>query len=212
VLDGRIVSTAEYVVLDRDRSLRKLGLIKKLFDASDFWRGYESIMLADDDMDPIGCTVEEMFELFDRTGARIAQPALTSDSHVSHAITLQDTSCAWREVNFVEMGTPIFTIAALLEFLPFFAETVSGWGVDLYWSMKEIDAGRRLAILDSTPVRHCRAIGGGGYYEGLGVAPSQEAREFLERQGLWRRMDTGFRQEVFARHPLTSERRRHETV
>ena len=200
VLDGRIVSDAEYVVLDRDRSLRKLGLIKKLFTASDFWDRYETVMLADDDMEPVGCTVETMFDLFDKTGARIAQPALTADSSsISHAITRQETDCRWRETNFVEMGIPIFTRAALLEYLPVFDATVSGWGVDLYWSMKEVDAGRHLAILDETSVRHGRAIGAGGYYEGLKVEPGQEMREFLEQQGLWARMADGFRQEVFAK-------------
>lgn len=195
----QLASDAEYVFLDRDRSLRKLGLLKKILTASDFWHDYDSIMLADDDMEPIGCTVEEMFELFERTGARVAQPALTQDSHFSHAITRQEAGCQWRETNFVEMGIPIFTRAALLEYLHFFAETVSGWGVDFYWSMKEVDSGRHLAILDATPVRHGRAVGAGGYYEGLRVEPGQEMREFLERQGLWARMDSGFRQEVFAR-------------
>lgn len=106
VLDGRITSNAEYVAIDRDRSLRKLGLLKKLLVASDFWHGYESVMLADDDMDPVGCTVEEIFELFEKTCARIAQPALTVDSHFSHAITRQEVDCDWRETNFVEMGIP----------------------------------------------------------------------------------------------------------
>jgi hypothetical protein len=200
VLAGKITSDADFVILDRDRSLRKLGLIRKLFSMADFWRGYESVMLADDDMELIGCTVEEMFDLFEKTGSHIAQPALTADSsHISHAITRQELGCVWRETNFVEMAVPIFTRAALLEYLPSFAETVSGWGVDFYWSMKEIDAGRHLAILDKTPVRHGRAIGAGGYYEGLRVEPGQEMREFLERQGLWARMDAGFRQEVFTK-------------
>lgn len=202
--DGRISSDAEYVFLDRDRSLRKLGLLKKILTTSDFWRDYESIMLADDDMQPVGCTVEEMFELFERSGVRIAQPALTANSsHISHAITRQETGCRWRETNFVEMGIPIFTRAALLEYLPVFDGTVSGWGVDFYWSMKEVDADRHLAILDATPVRHGRAIGAGGYYEGLQVDPGQEMREFLERHGLWARMADGFRQEVFARWTRT---------
>ena len=200
VLDGKIASDAEYVVTDSDRSLRKLGLLKKLFTASDLWRGYDSIMLADDDMKPMGCTVEDMFELFEKTDVRIAQPALTADSSfISHAITRQEPDCGWRETNFVEMAIPIFTRDALLEYLPFFDGTVSGWGVDFYWSMKEVDAGRHLAILDKTPVRHGRTIGGGGYYEGLRVEPGQEMQEFLERQGLWERMADGFRQEVFAK-------------
>lgn len=198
VIDGRITSTAKYVVVDRDRSLRKLGLLKKIL-ASIFWRDYACIMLADDDMDPAGCTIEEMFVLFERTGARIAQPALTLDSPFSHAVTRQEPDCTWRETNFVEMGIPIFTHAALLEYLPVFDGTVSGWGVDFYWSMKEIDAGRHLAILDATPVRHVRALGAGGYYEGLQVDAGQEMREFLERHGLWARMDKGFHQEVFAK-------------
>lgn len=200
VLAGRIKSDAKYVFVDRDRSLRKLGLLKKLLDDREFWQNYECIMLADDDMDPVGCTVEEMFKLFEQTGVRIAQPALTKDSsHISHAITRQEPECAWRTTNFVEIGIPIFTRAALLEYLPFFAETVSGWGIDFYWSMKEIDAGRHLAILDATPVRHGRAIGAGGYYEGLKIEPGQEMQTFLERQGLWARMADGFRQEVFSK-------------
>jgi hypothetical protein len=204
VLDGRITTDADFVILDRDRSLRKLGLIKKVFDGADFWRGYESVMLADDDMEPIGCTVEDVFELFEKTGTRIAQPSLTSDSsHISHAITRQEPAYTWRETNFVEMAIPIFTRAALLEYLPLFDGNVSGWGVDFYWSMKEVDAGRHLAMLDATPVRHGRAMGSGGYYEGLRVEPGQEMREFLERHGLWARMDKGFHQEVFSRWTRT---------
>lgn len=160
-------SDAEYVVFETSRQMRKLAIVKAIFDRHDFWRGYERIMIADDDLIPVSCSVTDIFDLFSTTGCRVGQPALTQDSYFYHVITIQNATFAWRRTNFAEIMCPIFTREAIEEYLPSLNETISGAGLDYLWSYKEWMRYGGVAILDKTPVRHCRPVGGGETYNGL---------------------------------------------
>jgi hypothetical protein len=74
---------------------------------------------------------------------------------------------------------PIMTPAAIREYSPVFDASISNWGLDSYWSYYEWKAGFGVAVLDSTPIRHCRPVGGGVAYEGL--AAEDERVAFFEK-------------------------------
>jgi hypothetical protein len=185
-------SSADYVVFDPDRNVRKLGVVAKLLrpgvqlPISD----YDRAMIADDDITPVGCSVADIFRLAAEveaaTGCRISQPGLTRESPHSHPVLLVDERArfAWRRTSFVEVMTPVFTRDALREHSAFFHESVMGWGYDVLWSVREMRAGRPLAVLDATPVHHSRPIGKGIAYSGLALAPETEADNFMRRHSV----------------------------
>jgi len=183
-------SSAEFVVFDPDPSIRKMGLVSRTFQAMAGELGhYDRIMLADDDLYPVRCTVAQTFALFDElvrdAHVRVAQPALTGDSFYSHPVTLDDGRYRWRRTNFVEMMIPLFTREALVDYLPAFGETPCDGGLDALWSALEMDTGRPLAILDATPWRHTRPVLGGHIAAGLTPeAIGKASADFKARHGV----------------------------
>src|SRR5277367_6788014 len=145
------LTDAEHIVFETERKKRKCAIIKTIFEATDFWH-YEAIMMADDDLIPVGCTIAEMFDLFATTGCRIGQPALTHDSFLAHPITIKNNAYIWRRTNFVEVMCPIMTNEAIREYIAIFDAT-SGFGLDNCWSYHECRKGIGTAILDRTPMR-----------------------------------------------------------
>ncbi len=173
---------AEYVVFETDRNKRKFAIIKQIFERHDFWKRYDAVMMADDDLVPVGCSIGAMFNLFTETGLRVGQPALSSDSYWSHEITLQNPSFRWRKTNFIEVMCTIMTPAAIVDYLSLFDATISGFGLDNYWGWHEWQRYGGLAILDETPMRHCRPVRGGMAYRGL--SPGEECRLFFQKHKL----------------------------
>ncbi len=143
---------------------------------------YDAVMLADDDVTPIACTVAGMFDVFAQSGARVGHPALTRDSpHAfTHSLQAQDWHVPYSAVPFTELMCPMFTRDALLEYRPHFAETVHGWGLEQLIAHRERAAGRTVVRLDATPMRHLRPLGGSYDHE---VAMG-EARTFLSRHAV----------------------------
>lgn len=176
------LTDAEHVVFETDRSMRKFAILKTVFEKNDFWHAYDNFFIADDDLIPIDCSITDIFNLFKETGCRIGQPSLTQDSFFSHIITIKNNNFIWRKTNFVEVMCPIMNREALIEYLPIFNETVSGFGLDDYWSYHEWMKGNGVAILDKTPVRHCRPIGSSLTYEGLST--DTECLSFMERRDI----------------------------
>jgi hypothetical protein len=169
---------ADYIVFETDRKMRKYAIIKAIFEQSDFWLNYDYFIFADDDVIPVGCTFNSIFKLFATTKCGIGQPALTQDSYYSHAITIQNSNFIYRNNNFAEVMCPIFTKEAVRRYLPFFDITSSAFGLDNYWSYHEWLNGTGTVVLDQTPIRHCRPVGGGIAYEGLSA--DEELTDFLK--------------------------------
>lgn len=88
-------------------------------------------------------------------GAAVAQPALTANSHYSHAITLQRQGCWARLTNFVESGPVVSMTRKFLDRVtPFPESSRMGWGLDIQWSAIAQSHGFRMAIVDACPVEH----------------------------------------------------------
>ncbi|GAP37529.1 DUF707 domain-containing protein [Piscinibacter sakaiensis] len=136
--------------------------------------GYRYVWLPDDDLlcDPAG--VARMFAVCEDLGLELAQPALTPDSYFSHAITLQHAGFQLRFTNFVEIMAPVLSQAMLARVLPTLAGNASGYGLDGLWP--RMSSLGRLAIIDATPIRHTRPVGGPNHAlaSRSGLTPVQE--------------------------------------
>ena len=175
-------SDADWIIYEHDRNMRKFAIIKRIFEAFPELFDYESVMMLDDDLVPVGCKVADIFTLFRETGCRIGQPALSKDSYWSHDIVIQNAGFRWRRTNFVEVMCPIMTVAAMRMYLPLFNETISAFGLDYYWSTQEWHHYGGLAVLDATPMRHSRPVGGGMAYQGL--SPDEDWVMFFRKHKL----------------------------
>jgi hypothetical protein len=167
---------------DFDRSRRKLSSFAHLVHEGEIdLSHYDRIALVDDDIVPApGVTWSDIFQLFDRTGFAIAQPALHPRSYVCWPITRQQPSpVLYRETTFVESMTPVFLRSVLEQYLDIFR--ASGWSpaIDNLWSASE----RPIGILDATPVIHARPVAGGAAYDGTANLSVLETR-FRVKHGL----------------------------
>ncbi len=171
---GRTVG--DWVVDSRAFNSKFYGL-HAFFEAHPEAQRYEAVLMPDDDLlfDP--GILNEMFALFKDSGAAFGQPALTWDSHMSHFVTLRSQAFLYRYTNFAEVMTPLMTGPTLRRMLPYFTFNKSSWGLDFLWAKLCLDAGQKVVVLDKTPVKHTRPVGGGGLYKALGVDPAKECRE-----------------------------------
>ena len=173
---------AEFVVFETSRQRRKFEIVQTVFEQNDFWQSYDAVMLADDDLIPVGCTVADMFALFAKTGCRVGQPGLTQDSYFSHMLTIKNNNFVWRKTNFAEVMCTMMTRDAVKDYLPMFNATTSGLFLDHYWSYTEWMKGIGCAILDDTPMKHCRPVFGGIAYQGISKEETYE--QFVGERGI----------------------------
>lgn len=161
------------------------GLEATLRAARDLVSRYRYVWLPDDDLLCEPETVARMFAVCDELQLELAQPALTPDSYFSHAITLQHAAFQLRFTNFVEIMAPVLSVDMLARVLPTMAGNASGYGLDTLWP--RLSQVGRLAVLDDTPVKHTRPVGGPNHAlaRAGGLTPVQEdwmvsARHFIE--------------------------------
>lgn len=173
-------TSADHIVFETNRQRRKFAIVKAVFEAHPDLRDYEAFAFFDDDVEPVGCSMASIFATFAASGCRVGQPALTHDSFYAHPIHLKNEAFNWRLGNCAELMCPMMTREGLAEYLPIFDATVSGFGLDDYWSFREWMKGYGVAVLDRTPVSHTRPVGGGGYV-GLCLTDGQD---LMRRHGI----------------------------
>ncbi|WKB54330.1 hypothetical protein [Eleftheria terrae] len=146
---------------------------------------YDAFWFPDDDVSATTDTLNRMFALFHAFRLSLAQPALTSDSYYTWKVLLQDPRQLLRFVNFVEVMVPIFDRTALKICLPSFSESPSGWGLDSLWP-RLCGRGRpdSIAVIDATPVRHTRPLGGDLYKNNPDMQPRDDERRLREKYQL----------------------------
>lgn len=135
---------------------------------------YRYVWLPDDDLLCIPEDVSRMFAICDDLALELAQPALTTDSYFSHVITLQHHNFQVRFTNFVEIMAPVLSIDMLARVFHTMKDTISGYGLDGVWP--RLSTLGRIAIIDDTPVKHTRPVGGPNYAfsKKAGLDPIQE--------------------------------------
>ena len=146
---------------------------------------YDSIWLPDDDLSADMDGINRMFAFFCAHRLCLAQPALTRNSYHTWNTLLQDPDCHLRFTRFVEVMAPIFSRDALRACAPTFAESRSGWGLDWVWpTLCEREGLDGIAIIDATPVRHTRPVGGELYKNHRDLDPKADARRVVRKYGL----------------------------
>lgn len=146
---------------------------------------YDAFWFPDDDISATTDILNRMFALFHAFQLSLAQPALTRDSYHTWPHLLQRAKYVLRYCDFIEVMAPIFDRAALKACVHTFAESPSGWGLDWVWPQL-CGRGRTdaIAVLDATPVRHTRPLGGNLYSNNPGLTPQRDEREILRKYQL----------------------------
>ena len=164
---------------------QKFAGLHALFTRQDFWRRYDYIWLPDDDLAAEQTAIDDLFEITERLGLELAQPALSWTSYYSHFVTIRRPSLRARMTNFIEIMAPCFHRPFLDECLPTFTENMSGWGLDLLWP-RMLSETSRCAVVDDVVVTHTRPVGGPTYdkLRETGVTPQAELESLLEKFGI----------------------------
>jgi hypothetical protein len=154
------------------------GLKATLETHADLIAQYRYVWLPDDDLLCVPEDVSRMFLICEELGLELAQPALTPDSYFSHVITLQHSCFQLRFTNFVEIMAPVFSAAMLQRILPTLGGNISGYGLDNVWPrLSELG---KVAIIDDTPVKHTRPVGGPNYKFNRDAALSPVQEDWME--------------------------------
>jgi Protein of unknown function (DUF707) len=161
------------------------GLEQTIAAYWDVIQQYRYIWLPDDDLLCVPEQVSRMFTICDELQLELAQPALTRDSYFTHVVTLQHTEFQLRFTNFVEIMAPVLSAEMLAKVYPTLAGQISGYGLDPLWA--RMARMGKVAIIDDTPVKHTRPVGGPNYAfsKKAGLAPAHEdwlvsASHFIE--------------------------------
>jgi hypothetical protein len=161
------------------------GLEQTIVAHWDTVKQYRYIWLPDDDLLCQPELVSKMFAVCSDLQLELAQPALTTDSYFTHVITLQHSAFQVRFTNFVEIMAPVLSIDLFARIFHSLQGNISGYGLDALWP-RFTQLGR-VAIIDDTPVKHTRPVGGPNYAfsQKAGVPPAVEdwltsARSFVE--------------------------------
>lgn len=150
------------------------GLEQTLRAHWDTIQQYRYVWLPDDDLLCEPEQVSRLFTICDELQLELAQPALTRDSYFTHLVTLQHPTFQLRFTNFVEIMAPVLSVDMLARVFPTLAGNISGYGLDALWP--RLSKLGKVAIVDDTPVRHTRPVGGPNYAfsQKAGIAPAHE--------------------------------------
>lgn len=162
------------VFVHRQTGAKWPGLEQTLLAHWETVQQYRYIWLPDDDLLCEPEQVSRMFSICDDLQLELAQPALTRDSYFTHVITLQHPEFQLRFTNFVEIMTPVLSTDMLARIFHTLAGNISGYGLDTLWP--RFSKLGRVAIIDDTPVKHTRPVGGPNYLfsKQAGLAPAHE--------------------------------------
>ena len=145
---------------------------------------YDYIWLPDDDLSSDVANINQFLHIAAQEQFDLAQPALTHNSYWSFLITRQVKSLRYRMTNFVEVMAPLFNRSAFAMCVDTFAENKSGFGLDFLW--RTLLKGRKIGIIDQTPVFHTRPVGSAG--NGMGaqkagnvVTPRDERKALFKK-------------------------------
>ncbi|MCV6594974.1 MAG: hypothetical protein OIF48_18635 [Silicimonas sp.] len=130
-----------------------------LTDHQDLWRSYDFIGFFDEDLETSTEAINAMFALCETGQFKIAQPALTPDSHFTYAALVQQKAWILRHVTFIEMMCPIFRCDVLERVAPLY-HSGHETGIDIVWSQEVGAAPGDLAVLDAVPLRHTQPVAG----------------------------------------------------
>ena len=119
---------------------------------------YEYVALFDDDLRIDSTNLTKMFHTAASYALKIAQPALTHDSHFTYACLLRDPTFRLRYINYIEMMCPVFRKDAFQAIRALYTMGYES-GIDLIWCNLVATSPQDFAVIDDVVVRHTRAVG-----------------------------------------------------
>ena len=174
-------SVGEYAIFQTGTKFTAAYLIHSRFPQ--IYRDYRYVLFLDDD---IGATPEELNRLFilcERYDLALGQASLTAQSHCVWPHLFRRGESGVRYLNAVEIMMPVMSARALSLCAAHFADSISGFGLDLlYGHLVESVEARSIAVLDDVALRHAKPIdeATGAYYEFL------RANQINPKAELWR--------------------------
>ncbi len=164
-----------YIDADRGESIsfekgpKYLGLHEFVQTHLDLLRNYAYVAFPDDDLQfTEGCWSDVLSQI-DKTGAGLAQPSLDRRSFWMHDLLLRRKRFAYRQVDFIEVMTPVFRTDFLLDIYERFTLNKSSWGLDFVWSTAAAERKLPLFVIDTCSLLHTRRVGKGGQYGGAAL-------------------------------------------
>jgi hypothetical protein len=156
------------------------------------------VALLDDDVYLRPGDLSRLFEMSERYGTYLSQPALNWFTYTTINVLVRNPACLMRRVTFVEAMAPCFSSAALAELVHTFDWSRSTWGIDVAWACLSQDK-QPLNVIDAVPMDHTRMGDGKStalYRElaAMGINPAQELKSILARFpkfGRYRMQKTG---------------------
>lgn len=112
------------------------------------------------------------------------QPCLSHDSYISHPHLAQRPGNLVRETTFVEVMAPFLSAQAYSIVRDLFPETVSGYGLDIAWSQRIRQQGKRVAVIDGVPAKHLNPVTSPTWSFANGETSLDEMRRVIARHGL----------------------------
>lgn len=119
---------------------------------------YDYIAIFDDDLLIDSRQLTKLFDIVACNDLKIAQPALTHDSHFTFACLLRDPAFRLRYVNYIEMMCPVIRQDVFQTVCGLYAMGYES-GIDLIWCNLVATSPRDFAVIDDIVVRHTRAVG-----------------------------------------------------
>jgi hypothetical protein len=157
----------------------------------EFWKQrpnpwpWRYVALVDDDVYLRPGELSRLFEMSERHGTYLSQPALNWFTYTTINVLVRNPACLMRRVNFIEAMAPCFSIEALEQLVHTFDWSRSTWGIDVSWAYLSRDK-HALYVLDAVTMDHTRMGDGRStalYRElaAMGVSPAQELQSILDR-------------------------------
>ncbi|MFS3135928.1 DUF707 domain-containing protein [Gluconacetobacter sacchari] len=143
---------------------------------------YEYVMLPDDDLLMAAGDINRLFDIAVEHDLTMAQPAMTIESYLSHAVVLRMPGFRLRYATFLESMACCIKSSYLRTLLPMFERHFTGWGTDLIWAMLMRAPAYRAAIVDAVPMTHTRPLYSGPIYDTFAegkVDPHEEVRSLM---------------------------------
>ena len=109
---------------------------------------YERFFILDDDIEFNVDDINNMFKISREYNLDICGPSYSKDSKIAHGITKHKPDVLLAYTNFVEVNVPLFSKAALVNFMMVYDDSLIGWGIDfLYIWCNGIDKSESYAII-----------------------------------------------------------------
>ncbi|WP_083250714.1 DUF707 domain-containing protein [Acidihalobacter aeolianus] len=171
---------SEYCVEHKGTKITAISAILKA--NGDLIYRYKYVLFLDDDVFLSHFDINNLFEIADKNSLKLCQASLSKDSHTGLKVLyhVDESPYAFRFVSGVEIMMPLFSTDALKCVEPLFANSISGWGLDIRVGITIRDLyGETVAVVDSVQAVHKGVpnLYHGAYYKLLysaGIMPKME--------------------------------------